>query len=83
MFHAHMHGAVKLLKSPLIFINKINHIGMHIAQQTTESMGGKLWFESSEGKGTTFYLSLPISNGAQKQEKSVQARGENDILPAL
>ncbi len=58
-------------------------LGMHIAQQITEAMGGRLWFESSEGKGTTFYLSLPISNGAQKQEKSVQARGENDILPAL
>lgn len=57
-------------------------LGMHIAQQITEAMGGKLWFESAEGKGTTFYLSLPISNG-KKQEKPVQASSENDTMPII
>ena len=55
-------------------------LGMHIARQITEAMGGKIWFESSEGKGTMFYLSLPISNGVKKQERSVRASVENDTL---
>lgn len=58
-------------------------LGMHIAQQLAKASGGKLWFESSEGKGTTFYFSLPISNGAHKQERPVQASSENDILPII
>ncbi|MEK7494009.1 MAG: ATP-binding protein, partial [Patescibacteria group bacterium] len=58
-------------------------LGMHIARQITEAMGGKLWFESAEGKGTVFYLSLPISNGAKKQERSVRAPAKNDTLPIV
>lgn len=58
-------------------------LGMHIAQQITEAMGGKIWFESAEGKGTTFYFSLPLANGARKQEQLVRARAENDILPIV
>ena len=57
-------------------------LGMHIAQQITEAMGGKLWFESTEGKGTAFYLSLPV-NGIKKQEKAVRAPAKNDILPII
>lgn len=34
-------------------------LGLYIASSFIAKMGGKLWFESSEGKGTTFYISLP------------------------
>ena len=36
-------------------------LGLFIAHRTATQMGGRLWFESSEDTGTTFFLSLPAS----------------------
>lgn len=35
-------------------------LGLYIAKSIVEEAGGKLWFESQENKGTTFYALLPI-----------------------
>ena len=35
-------------------------LGMAISKQIVEKHGGKIWAESEIGKGTTFFVSLPI-----------------------
>jgi two-component system sensor histidine kinase VicK len=35
-------------------------LGLSISKKLIELMGGKLWFESKEGVGTTFFIDLPI-----------------------
>ena len=34
-------------------------LGLYLVQGLTEQLGGKVWFESQEDQGSTFYLSLP------------------------
>ena len=34
-------------------------LGLHIAREIVEQHGGRMWFESAVGKGSTFYFTLP------------------------
>jgi signal transduction histidine kinase len=36
-------------------------LGLFIAKEIIERHGGKIWFESEEGKGSIFYFSLPMA----------------------
>lgn len=42
--------------------------GLYISKLIAEASGGKLWFKSAEGAGTTFYLTLPIAGSKRKAE---------------
>jgi len=35
-------------------------LGLYITKNIIEAHGGKIWFKSKEGKGTVFYIRLPV-----------------------
>ncbi len=41
-------------------------LGLYIVKKVVESMGGRVWFDSVENIGTTFYVVLPFKTTKQK-----------------
>ena len=53
-------------------------LGLTIAKNYTELLGGYMWTESELNKGTTFYLTLPYSENAKVPESYLMASTETD-----
>jgi|GEM_PF-945145 len=38
-------------------------LGLYIVKSVLKRAGAKIWFESAEGQGTTFFISIPVKDG--------------------
>ena len=45
-------------------------LGLAIARQVVQAHGGRIWVESTEGKGATFYFTLPKAQGKKRGSSS-------------
>lgn len=43
-------------------------LGLYICRELVERHGGRLWFESEEGNGSTFFLTLPMIFDQEKED---------------
>ncbi len=48
-------------------------LGLYISKNILEGHGGKLWFESEEGKGTTIHCLIPVGHPAQNETPAAPA----------
>jgi len=53
------------VENPLSNRERGSGLGLYFAKGILEKHGGKLWAESSEGKGSTFHIALPLSDATK------------------
>ena len=49
-------------------------VGLYISREIVRRHRGEMWFESEEGRDSTFYFSLPLAVGRGTRDKAVQQR---------
>lgn len=57
-------------------------IGLSISKKLTELLGGKLWVDSEENKGSSFYFTIPLESNPENLE-IINTSIENDNPPDI
>jgi ligand-binding sensor domain-containing protein/signal transduction histidine kinase/CheY-like chemotaxis protein len=76
------------IESTKIKLYRGTGIGLSICKKLVEIMGGSIWLQSGENKGSTFYFSLPCENVssstqiANKQEDKIEIADAINIIIA-
>jgi len=50
-------------------------LGLYVAKSMVENHGGRIWFESKENIGTTFFVELPIKQNKDGKKEKGDDRG--------
>lgn len=60
-------------------------LGLSISKAYVEMLGGKIWVESQEGKGSTFYFTLPYNAEPVKEiiDRKLEPSKKNDSIRKL
>lgn len=51
-------------------------LGLYLAKQRVEAMGGRIWAESGFGEGSTFFISLPRISSAEYEKRMIVVRNQ-------
>jgi signal transduction histidine kinase len=58
---------------------KTNGVGLYLVKRVIEDQGGKIIFESAEGKGSTFGFTLPIKATITQEAKNPEPKEAEKI----
>lgn len=58
-------------------------VGLSLAKQMVETMGGQITVKSAVGKGTVFFVTLPLKHGTSQWEEWTPGEPEKNLTPSV